>query len=122
MLVLSFTCSPIHLLTFPKMLSLETHPDGVILSVKAVPGAKKNEIRDIVGGMLKVCCTQVPEKGKANKAILGILAKSLSLRKSQISLFAGETDSHKKFLILGISPEELSRRVMEIQKTRKESS
>ena len=92
---------------------LEPHPSGVILLVKAVPGAGKNEIRDVVGGMLKVCCTQVPEKGKANKAIVDILAKSLSLKKSQITLCAGQTDSHKKFLIQGVSPEELVKRVME---------
>jgi len=93
------------------MLTLEIHPDGVILPVKAFPGAKKNEIRGIVGGMLKVCCTQAPEKGKANKAIIDILAKGLSLRKSQITLCVGGTDSHKKFLIRGISPEELVRRL-----------
>lgn len=85
--------------------ALEEIPGGVILPVKAFPGAKKNEIREVTQGMLKVCCTQIPEKGKANKAILELLAKGLKLKKSQLSLLAGETDSHKKFLAQGVSRE-----------------
>lgn len=98
------------------VLSLEPHPDGVILAVKASPGARKNEIRDVTAGMLKVCCTQVPEKGKANKAIQEVLARGLGLRKSQVTLLAGLTDAHKKFLITGITAEELEKRVNEAGK------
>ncbi|MDO4576427.1 MAG: DUF167 domain-containing protein [Planctomycetia bacterium] len=90
---------------------VEPHPQGVVLSVKAFPGAKKNEIRETVGGELKVCCTQIPEKGKANKAILEVLAKGLKLRKSQLTLLSGETDAHKKILLEGITAEELRDRI-----------
>lgn len=93
--------------------ALETIPAGVILPVKAAPGSKKNEIRDVTDGMLKVCCTQIPEKGKANKAILEVLAKLLKLKKSQISLVSGETDSRKKFLITGIGEAELREKIQQ---------
>ncbi|MDR0871207.1 MAG: DUF167 domain-containing protein, partial [Planctomycetaceae bacterium] len=69
----------------------ELHPDGVLLSVKALPGAKRNEVRGTQGGALKVCVTQIPEKGKANKAVQEQLAKSLGLKKSQVELVSGET-------------------------------
>ncbi len=110
------TYSRIHLLTYSRthlftMLLLEPHPDGAILNVKAFPGAKKNEIREVSAGMLKVCCTQVPEKGKANKAIQEVLARGLGLRKSQVTLLSGQTDSHKKFLITGITAAELEERI-----------
>ena len=55
---------------FVIMLALEPHPDGTILPVRAQPGARRNEIRGVQDGMLKVCVTQSPEKGKANKAIV----------------------------------------------------
>jgi len=97
-------------------LVLETTPSGVILPVKGAPGSKKNEIRDVTDGMLKVCCTQIPEKGKANKAILEVLAKLLKLKKSQISLISGETDSHKKFLVEGITEAELREKIREVLK------
>ena len=71
-------------------LELEPHASGVILPVKAAPGSKKNELRPVTGGALKVCCTQIPEKGKANRALIEVLARFLKLRKSQISLFSGE--------------------------------
>jgi uncharacterized protein len=90
------------------MLSFESHPDGVILPVRAQPGSRKNELRGEHEGMLKVCVTQVPEKGKANKAVAEFLAKSLGLKKSQVELLSGETSHHKKFLIRGITLQELA--------------
>ena len=63
--------------------------------------------------MLKVCVTQSPEKGKANKAIGELLAKSLGLRKSQIELLSGETSHQKRFLIRDITSQELAQKLAE---------
>jgi uncharacterized protein (TIGR00251 family) len=93
------------------MISLEPHAEGTILPVRAHPGARRNEIRGHQGGMLKVSVTQAPEKGKANKALVALLAKQLSLRKSQIELLSGETTAQKRFLIRGIAPAELLQRI-----------
>jgi uncharacterized protein (TIGR00251 family) len=93
------------------MLSLEPHSDGTILPVRAQPGARRNEIRGVQDGMLKVCVTQSPEKGKANKALVEVLSKALRLKKSQIELIAGETSHHKRFLVHGIDAGELAARV-----------
>src|SRR5271166_4877765 len=93
------------------MLDLQPHPDGTILPVRAQPGARRNEIRGLQDGALKVCVTQAPEKGKANKAIVEVLAKWLGLRKSQIELISGETASQKKFLIREVGRQELSERI-----------
>jgi len=93
------------------VIELETHSQGVLLPVKAQPGAKNNAIRGEQGGMLKVSVTQVAEKGKANKAIVEVLAKGLKLRKGQIELVAGETSSTKKFLVRECSADELRERL-----------
>ncbi|MBQ2682919.1 MAG: DUF167 domain-containing protein [Thermoguttaceae bacterium] len=90
---------------------LQTHPSGVILPIQAHPGARKNEFKGVQNGLLKVSVTQVPEQGKANKAIVEFLAKGLKLRKSQITLLSGETSGQKKFLIEGITPEELAEKL-----------
>lgn len=90
------------------MIAMEAHAEGSILPVRAQPGARRNEIRGEQDGMLKVCVTQVAEKGKANKALIEVLAKGLSLRKSQIELLSGETASQKRFLVRGIRPSELA--------------
>jgi uncharacterized protein (TIGR00251 family) len=93
------------------MIELSEHPDGVVLPVRAQPGAAKNGIRGEQNGMLKVSVTQVAEKGKANKVLAEVLAKELGLRKSQIELIAGELSPQKRFLIRGISREDLATRI-----------
>ena len=93
------------------MIALQSHAEGTILPVRAQPGARRNELRGEQDGMLKVCVTQSPEKGKANKAVIELLAKSLGLRKSQIELLSGETSHQKRFLIRDITPEELAQKV-----------
>ena len=93
------------------MIELSNHPDGVILPVRAQPGAAKNGLRGEQNGMLKVSVTQIAERGKANKAIIEVLAKSLDLRRSQIELISGELQSQKRFLIHGIVADDLAQRI-----------
>jgi hypothetical protein len=93
------------------MPTLEPHPEGTLLPVRAQPGARRNELRGVQDGMLKVCVTQSPEKGKANKAIVELLSKKLGLKKSQIELVSGETAHQKRFVIRGLNPEELAARI-----------
>ncbi len=81
------------------------------MPVRAQPGARKNELRGEHNGMLRVCVTQAPEKGKANKAIIALLAKQLGLRKAQFELFSGETSSQKRFLIREITPDDLAKKL-----------
>jgi uncharacterized protein YggU (UPF0235/DUF167 family) len=92
------------------------------LAIRDIVGADhqhsiwRNEIRGEQDGMLKVCVTQSPEKGKANKAVIELMAKSLNLRKSQIELLAGETSHKKRFLIRDITPEELGQKIAGLMK------
>ena len=53
------------------------------------------------GTELAVKVTAVPENGKANDALLRLLAKTLKLPVSSFSLVAGATDRHKQILIGG---------------------
>ncbi len=71
------------------MIALEPHAEGTILPIRARPGGRRNGIDGQQDGMLKVSVTQAPEKGKANKALVEVLAKGLSLRKSQIEILSG---------------------------------
>jgi len=93
------------------MIDLRPQAAGTILPVRARPGARRNEIDGPRDGMLKVRVTQPPEKGKANKALIALLSKELSLPKSRIELIAGETSHRKQFLVSEITPEELAARI-----------
>jgi uncharacterized protein (TIGR00251 family) len=89
------------------MIRLESQPHGVVLAVRALSGARRDEIRGEHDGALKVAVTQAPEKGKANKAIIQLLANQLNLKRSQIELLSGETSSQKRFLFREITADEL---------------
>jgi uncharacterized protein len=93
------------------MIALQDHPEGTILPVRAHAGARRNGIRGEQAGSLQISVTQAPEKGKANKAIITVLAAALSLRKSQFELLTGETSPQKRFLVRDIDKAELTVRL-----------
>ena len=51
--------------------------------------------------------TAPPEQGRANRALAEALREALALKRSQVELLAGETGRDKRFLIRGLSREEL---------------
>ncbi len=91
--------------------ALEAHENGTVLPVQAQPKAKKNGVAGCHDGALKVQVTQAPEKGKANDALEKVIAKSLGLKKSQVSLLSGATSTRKKFLLAGLSIAEVQSRI-----------
>ncbi len=93
------------------MIQLKPHDEGVCLAVRAQGGARQNGLRGEYDGALKVTVTQVPEKGKANKAIHALLCKELGLRRSQLTLLSGHTSSHKTFLVRDCPVETLRQRL-----------
>jgi uncharacterized protein (TIGR00251 family) len=82
-------------------IQLEGDRRGVILPVRANAGARRNGIIGIRNGALRVAVTAAPEKGKANRAIIEVLSKSLNIPKSSIELLSGETSPQKRFLLVG---------------------
>ena len=96
------------------MIDLQPTSGGVILPVHAQPGARKNGITGIHDCRLKVAVTQAPEKGKANQALIKLLAELLDVKRQQISLVSGETAQQKRFLIVGVDAETLQARLTEL--------
>lgn len=84
------------------MTPLEAHQQGVVIRVKARPGARCNAFAGIHDGALRVDVTAAPEKGKANEAIIALLAKSLGVAKSSIELISSPANPQKRFLLHGL--------------------
>lgn len=95
------------------MIDLIPSKEGTIFAVHAQPGARRNGILGERAGALRVAVTAPPDKGKANAAILELLARALGCRSSEIALVSGETSRHKRFILAGMSVEEASRRIAE---------
>ncbi len=93
------------------MIAIVPHAEGAILPVVAQPGAKRNAVLGERAEALRVAVTAPPDKGKANEAIQSVLAENLGCKPSQIAMISGTTSRQKRFLIRGIGPEELERRL-----------
>lgn len=89
-------------------------PDGVRVRLKVTPKAKRAGIGGLLeepdgGKALKVSVTAAPEDGKANEAVIALLAKEWGVAKSAISVVSGATDRRKLMEIRGPSQELLAR-------------
>jgi uncharacterized protein (TIGR00251 family) len=93
------------------MISLTNHEAGVILPIRAQPGARKAGIVGEHAGSLKVAVTAPPEDGRANKALVEVLSEALGLKRSQLELLSGQTSREKRFLVRGLTPAELAARI-----------
>ena len=69
------------------------------LQIKVIPSSSRDSIEGWLGDRLKIKVAAPPEKGKANKAVLSLLQRSLSLDKASITLTSGTTSSHKTVVI-----------------------
>jgi hypothetical protein len=81
-------------------------PGGVRLAVRLSPKASAGRILGLIedgaGGVaLKVAVTAPPEAGKANDALLALLAKALGLKRRDLSLQLGAADRRKLVHIAG---------------------
>lgn len=83
------------------MIALESHAEGVLLKVRAQPGARKNAVGGEHNGALKVAVTAPPEDGRANEALVELLAEVLQVRRSEVVVLRGATSRDKTFLLRG---------------------
>jgi uncharacterized protein (TIGR00251 family) len=60
------------------------------LQLKVVPKASANRVQGWAGERLKVQVTAAPERGKANAAVIDVLAMALGVARSQVRITAGE--------------------------------
>ena len=65
------------------------------LHLKVVPKASRDRVVGWVGDRLKVQVTAAPERGKANDAVLDVLAAALELPRSRVRIVAGQTSPLK---------------------------
>jgi uncharacterized protein (TIGR00251 family) len=93
------------------MIAITVHAEGLILPVRAQPGARKTGVLGEQGGALKVAVTAPPEDGRANKALVEALRELLELKRSEVELLSGATSREKRFLIRGLARADLERRL-----------
>lgn len=87
---------------------------GLILHLRVTPNAGRDaiegaELRDDGTSVLRIRVAAVPDKGKANAAVIALMAKALGLPKSALTLASGETSRFKTVVATGADDDLVAR-------------
>jgi len=81
------------------------------LRLRVSPGAARAGIVGRHGNAWKVRVTAPPEDGRANEAVLRLLADALSLPRKALTLVSGHTARDKIVVLDGVGPAQIERRL-----------
>ncbi len=79
--------------------------------VHVTPGARQEEIVGWQGGALRVKVRARPERGRANQAVIRLLARRLGVGPTNVSIVHGAASRDKLVEVVGVSQEELRARL-----------
>jgi hypothetical protein len=86
------------------MIELRTADDGVLLPLHVQPGARRTAIVGEHGGRLKVAVNQPADRGRANLAVVALLAAELDLPRGRVTIRSGQGNPRKTLHLAGIEP------------------
>ena len=89
------------------------HADGVMLSLRVVPRASRSEVAGGMGDVLRVKVKAPPVEGKANKALVKLLADRLGVPVRAVQVMSGEASRNKRVFVGGITAGEAVRALLE---------
>lgn len=75
--------------------------DGLYLNVHAQPGARRPQLRGLHGDAVKIAIGEAAQDGKANKAIVRVIAGAMGLALSEVEITSGATSRRKRVLLHG---------------------
>jgi uncharacterized protein (TIGR00251 family) len=84
---------------------LSQNADGVILRLYVQPGSRQSAVIGLHNDRLKVAVTEPPDRGRANAAVIRLIADTLQLARTDIQLLRGDVSRRKDLLIGRISLE-----------------
>ena len=77
--------------------------------VRVQPKASRNEILGFQGDVLRIRVTAPPDRGKANEALVELLASTLGVARSKVRVLKGHGSRNKMVAIGGLSTSDLQR-------------
>jgi uncharacterized protein (TIGR00251 family) len=97
-------------------MKIDERNGSIFLRVKVVPNASRTAIAGILGDALKLTVAQPPEAGKANAAILELLAHTFNLPLRNVRVVAGSSHSRKTIELAGATRDAVTARIAPFQK------
>lgn len=96
---------------------MTTHPElseskqGVLLSVHVQPGAGTTAVSGRHGDALKVRVAAPPTGGRANDAVVALVAKEFGLAAADVAIVSGESSRTKRVRLGDLSLEDAAKHV-----------
>ena len=81
------------------------------IRVRLTPRASNTELAGWQAGVLRVRVTAPPVDGRANEALVRLLADALDLPRSAVRIVSGRTSRDKQVAVDGLAQEEVLRRL-----------
>jgi uncharacterized protein len=81
------------------------------LRIRVSPGAGRTALVGRHGDAWKVRVTEAPERGRANEAVLRLLAETLALPRTALTLVSGHGAREKIVELTGVGPALIERRL-----------
>lgn len=72
------------------------------LTVRVTPRGSRNKV-EVAEGQIRIWVTASPTDGQANEAVIQLLAKSLAIAPSRITLVRGHTGRDKTLRVTGLT-------------------
>jgi uncharacterized protein len=89
----------------------DTAKDGVVLRVHVQPGAGREAIVGTHGNALKVKVVAPPVSGRANEALLNLLARELGVERAALEITAGANATIKRVKFSGVDAGEFDKKL-----------
>jgi uncharacterized protein (TIGR00251 family) len=77
--------------------------DGIVVSLRVQPGARRSEVVDADGAQLRVRIAAPAIEGKANAETVRFVADLLGVRRAAVSLLRGERSRDKVLHVAGLA-------------------
>ena len=75
--------------------------------VKVQPKASRDQVGGYREGVLRLRVSAPPDKGRANAAVVSLLAEALGVAKSRVRITRGQTSRDKVVTVESLTPEEV---------------
>ncbi len=85
--------------------------ESLLIRVRLTPRASRSQIDGWDGDLLRVRVAAPPVEGKANDALLRLLAKALDVPPSRLRLVRGRASREKVVAVEGVSGEDVRARL-----------
>ena len=83
----------------------------ITLKVRIIPDAPRNELIAVVHDEVRIKIHAPAHDGKANAEVIRFLAELIDCQRSRITIKRGEKARNKIIEIMGVSPEEVRRKL-----------